>query len=106
MKPRDSHIKIKIKAKETIHFIDPTFIDVVEPESIEVTSAVPSEPCLVGAKIVQGTLRVTVGQGKTEYVTVKISGIRAGRKDKRFPVYSEEEANRNTQFWDQWKQQE
>ena len=68
------------------------------------TSAVPSEPCLVGAKIVGCTLRVVIDGDRPEYVTVKISGVRAGRKDKRFPVFTEEEAQRNTNFWDQWKQ--
>ena len=81
-------------------------MNVIEPDSLEVTSAVPSEPSLVGAKIMGCTLRVAVsGHPLPEYVTAKVAGVRAGRKGKRFPVYTPEEANRNTEFWDQWKQQ-
>jgi collagen type VII alpha len=99
-------IRVKIKSHKTLHMIESTFIDVIEPDTLEVTSAVPSDPTLVGARITGSMLSIVVeGPKKPEYVTVKISGIRKGRLDKRFPTFTKNQMKDNFIFWDQWKTQ-
>ena len=84
--------------------LDPLFIGACEPGSIKVVGLVPSEPVILGATIRdehvvinRNTCFATAG-----YVTVRVSGIRKGRGDVRFPRFSEEEFKKNTQFWNEW----
>ena len=106
---KDFFSKTKIKSRETIYVIDKTFIDVCEDDTINASSVVPSSPCMVGAKVDGNLLKVNVEPnmhfGMPEFIVVKLTGIRRGRKDSRFPKFTEEQMNDNSKFWDQWKKQ-
>tara|TARA_R110002020_G_scaffold16515_2_gene58243 strand:- start:1973 stop:2302 length:330 start_codon:yes stop_codon:yes gene_type:complete len=82
--------------------IDPLFIDSCEAGSIRAISLVPSKWAPLGAFVEDDKLYVHhKGDGKIEediIVTVKLSGIRRGTKD-RFPVFSEEQMEANNKFW-------
>jgi hypothetical protein len=98
-------IKIYPKSSTIVKEIDEVFYDVCEEGSIEVTSFVPSSPTVFGAKIIENKILIELygAFNLPEFVIVKLSGIRKGRRDRRFPVYTEEEANQNNQFWSSWK---
>ena len=85
--------------KEVVYDIDPLFVAVCEPNSIEVISTVPSEPVCVGAKI-KGT-KIIINSLSPTNVTLKISGIRKGRKGKRFERFTKEKMIQNNKFWSQ-----
>jgi hypothetical protein len=85
--------------------VDPLFVKASEPGSIRVLSTQPDVPLagMLGAFVNdrnQLVVRCPPGQGTALSVTVTLAGA---RKDatQRFPVYSEEQANRNQAFWDQ-----
>ena len=42
------------------------------------------------------------GKLRPREITVKVSGIRAGRSGKRFVKFTEEEARNNAAFWNGW----
>ena len=54
-------------------------------------------------KIANSGIYINFKDDAPEFVTIKVSGIRKGRKDRRFPIFSAEEAEKNNQFWDSWK---
>jgi hypothetical protein len=85
--------------------IDPEFLFVCEPNTIEAISSVSDEPAIMGVKIENDMIIV---KGKSLFnspkkITVKISGIRKGRLGKRFTHWTEEQAKQNTQFWSEWE---
>ena len=89
------------------HPIDPQFVFICEPNSIEAVGHVCSDPAVAGIKIIDGhTLRVKFSHVTPlpESITIKLSGIRKGRADRRFPEYSEKEAESNNAFWQLWRQ--
>ena len=101
-------VRIKITDRETLYAIDRVYMDVCEPNSIEVTSAVPSDPCILGAKVQNNIVHITIDSfhnNLPEYVVIKLAGVRLGRLGNRFPVFSKEEMDSNTRFWSQWKTQ-
>jgi hypothetical protein len=83
--------------------VSETFRFVVEEDTIEVISCVPSEPVTCGAYFDDGRIYVSFDDGAPTFVTLKISAIRKGRLDQRFTEHSEEDANKNIKFWDSWK---
>ena len=83
--------------------IDKIFLSVCEEASIAISSLVPSSPCIFGAYIENNKIYINFKDSTPEFVTLKVSGIRKGRKDRRFPIFSAEEAQKNNQFWDSWK---
>ena len=88
--------------KQVTHSIDPIFIDACEEGSLKVVSAIGNEPCILGADIKDNQLIVKIRDGQfTSRVVIKICGIRKGIKQ-RFPKYTEEQARRNSNFWDSW----
>ena len=82
--------------------IDPLFIDSCAPRSIHAISLVSNKWAPLGAVVVGDKLRVHHKDGSSIeddlIVTVKLSGIRRGTKD-RFPVFSEEQMEANNRFW-------
>ena len=95
----NAHIKVEI---------DEEFIFVCEENSIKAISFMPSSPSLMGASVENNQLILKFSDvlPLPEEVVVKISGIRKGRLNKRFTKYTEEDASRNTKFWDTWKNDE
>jgi hypothetical protein len=83
--------------------IDSEYIFVCEEDSIKPISYVPSSPCVCGMKIQNSMLYLEIDGYVPEEIVVKLSGIRKGRLGRRFARYTKEEAYRNTQFWDSWK---
>jgi hypothetical protein len=84
--------------------IDPMFLHVCEPDSIEVVGLVPSLPVVLGARV-EGHEIVLSRQTYTDRpvsATIKLSGIRRGRQDVRFPRFTREQYERNTRFWNEW----
>ena len=78
-------------------------MSVCEQEGVNITSFVPSSPCVFGAYVQNDKIYINFKDLAPEFVTLKISGIRKGRKDRRFPIFTAEEAQKNNQFWDSWK---
>lgn len=84
--------------------IDPRYLAVCEPGSIQVVGVAPERPVPVGVNIRDGEVVVVTGPHSYTgfYVTVKLSGIRKGRRGIRFPTFSREEREKNTTFWNAW----
>ena len=84
--------------------IDPEYIHVCEENSIKPISYVPSSACICGIKVEGNKLKIEIeGQVPLE-INIKLSGIRKGRRGKRFSKYNQEEAEKNLAFWDSWKE--
>tara|TARA_E500000178_G_C17038997_1_gene765492 strand:- start:49242 stop:50039 length:798 start_codon:yes stop_codon:yes gene_type:complete len=85
--------------------IDKEFIYVCEENTIDAISCVASDPAVVGAKVVDDKIVVSIDpvDEVPDFVVVKISGIRKGRLNRRFVKFTEEEAQRNNYFWGSWK---
>ena len=85
--------------------IDPVFVAVCEPGSIEAVSAVPSSPAVVGARV-EGS-EVVVERAPSPItnllssmtVTVRLSGIRRGFAGERFKRFTQQQALANDRFW-------
>ena len=86
--------------------IDNIFRDVCVPNSISLSSVVPSQPCTIGGCIegdcivvqIADTPKSSLGDLK---LVLKITGIREGREHVRFPKFSKKEWELNTKFWAQ-----
>ena len=89
--------------KSITYEIDKTFLSVCEEESVTISSFVPSSPCIFGAYVQNSKIYIKFKDSSPEFVTIKVSGIRKGRKDRRFPIFSAEQAQKNNEFWDSWK---
>jgi hypothetical protein len=92
---------IHLHAAETEAAIDSRFLEVCEPGSVVVKSAVPNVPMILGAFTHGESVHIrTHGHinGRTA-VVVTLSGIRKGRAGRRFPTFSEEQARQNEKFW-------
>lgn len=84
--------------------IDEEFLNVCEEGTIDAISCVASDPAVVGAKVIDDKIQISViaQYDCPEFVVVKLSGIRKGRLNKRFVKFTEDEALRNNQFWGSW----
>ena len=99
----DDVITLKTEGKLSLqHKIDEEFVYVCEEDSIEAIGYSTSEPSLCGININKNIISVKFSGSIPESITIKISGIRKGRKDKRFPIFSEEEMKKNLAFWSSW----
>ncbi|RCS49485.1 hypothetical protein DTL42_13250 [Bremerella cremea] len=80
--------------------IDPKYVEVCEPNSIRVCGAVPNLPVFVGASVSRGTLVIRLDKPSDEKVTisVRLTGIRRGFENKRFPNRSREQFEANERF--------
>jgi hypothetical protein len=86
--------------------LDPLFVGACEPDSIQVVGLVPTTPVVLGAAVLNGYLMVERAEDTDNMiygdVVVRVSGIRKGRDGVRFPRFSENEFEKNTQFWSGW----
>lgn len=84
--------------------LDARFVDVCEPNSINVTSIVPSVFAEVAADVIGDELIVLV---RTEHVPMKltatVSGLRLGHTW-RFRQHTKADAEANQRFWSAWRQ--
>jgi len=78
--------------------IDPLFLEVCEPDSIMVIGLVPNKPSILAGENRYGSLIITQ-HGAASVVSVTVRGIRRGFAGVRFTPASEEEFNRNREFW-------
>ena len=81
--------------------IDPIFIETCEVDSIVVTSVLASKPCMLGAFVNNGKVVLTSERKIIDAtkVTIRVSGIRKGTKDTRFPEFTKEQMEANNAFW-------
>ena len=86
---------------ETRISIDPRFLEVCEPGSVQVCGCVPDLPIPVGAAVENDANRVRLGaRGDTESVNlvIRLTGIRKGFSSQRFPNRTEEQFLANEAF--------
>ena len=69
--------------------------------SLAVVGIATPIPTLVGVEIHDHLLRIHISGKLPEYVTLKLSGIRAGRQSVRFPRFTEDQMLKNNAFWRQ-----
>lgn len=94
-------VRVPIKQSDSTHVVDRTYVDVCEPGSLQVVGVSSPLPCQVGADVTDNLLRIRINGPLPPYVTVQLSGIRAGREQVRFPLRTEEQRQRNDDFWGQ-----
>ena len=94
-------VRIPIEKADSTHVVDRVFTDVCEPGSLQVAGVAAPTPCVIGAEATDNLLRIRITGDLPPYVTVKLSGVRAGRGDVRFPQCTEEQMERNNAFWNQ-----
>ena len=81
--------------------IDPKFMEVCEPGSVQVCGCVPDLPIPVGAMVENDTVRVRLGtRGEDQLVNlvIRFTGIRKGFNEQRFPCRTEEQFLANEAF--------
>ncbi len=91
---------------QTIVEIDPVFLDICVPDSLLVVSTSPDKPVAVGSRISGSKVIITadpqaLATRKPLRVIVRLSGIRAGTQDVRFPRYTKRQMEKNNRFWGQ-----
>ena len=101
----DDIVKLDVSQRSFTYDLDPTYLFVCEDNSIEPISYVCDEPAIAGLKVNEGTLFISFSTltDLPNTITVKLSGIRKGRADKRFVKWSKEAAQNNAQFWNGWR---
>ena len=86
---------------ETFLPIDPKFMEVCEPGSVQVCGCVPDLPVPVGATVEDGTVRVRMGargEDSPVVLAIRLTGIRKGFRSQRFPNRTEEQFLANEEF--------
>ena len=87
--------------------IDENLIKVCEYDSIQVVSAMPSRPILIGAEISNNKIYVRAKDDclvdEIVSVNIRLSGIRIGNAGRRFAEHTYENMIKNNTFWDSWK---
>jgi hypothetical protein len=86
---------------ETLLTIDPKFIEVCEPGSVQVCGCVPDLAVPVGATVENDTLRVRLGVREDDHpvtLTIRLTGIRKGFRSQRFPNRTEAQFLANEEF--------
>ena len=92
-------VRVPITGPTTIASIDPTFIAVCEPDSIDVISIASPLPAVVGALVERDQLVVRISGDLPPFVIVTLSGIRTGSRGLRFPRKTRDQMFRNNAFW-------
>ena len=92
-------VRVPVTGPVTRTAIDPQFIEVCEPGSIDVISVISLLPALVGAAVEGSEIVVRVAGDLPPYVVVKLSGIRSGSRNVRFPLKTRDQMQRNNAFW-------
>ena len=92
-------VRVPITGATTQAAIDPRFIEVCEPNSIDVISIASPLPVLIGAMVERDQLVVRVSGEIPPFVIVTLSGVRTGNRGLRFPRKTRDQMLRNNAFW-------
>ena len=82
--------------------IDPLFSEATEPGTLYPISAISNEPIYIGARVINhNLLLVELDFEPASEVTiyVRLSGLRRGYKNKRFPTFTDKQMQKNNRFW-------
>ena len=94
----DDVVVVKVKGN-TLVPIDPHFVEVCEPGSIEVCGIAPGTAVLVGASVTQDSIDVRMAKRKTVVrVVIRLTGIRKKFAGQRFPERSARQFFANERF--------
>ena len=96
-------VRVPVTGSVTTAQLDPVFVGVCEPGSLDVISVTAPTPASVGAAIDGDAITVRIIGEIPPYVIVTVSGVRAGSRGVRFPRKTREQMLRNNSFWDQSK---
>ncbi len=94
----DDTMTVSFRGDSVTVDIDPKYVEVCEAGTITVCAAVPDEPVVVGAKVVDGRkVRIKLGHysSATVSVSIRLTAIRRGFLGKRFPNRTQEQFNAN-----------
>ena len=97
----DDVMTAAVVENETFLPIDPKFLEVCEPGSVQVCGCVPDLPVPVGAVVENGAVRVRLGVRDEDHpvaLTIRLTGIRKGFRLQRFPNRSEQQFIANEEF--------
>ncbi len=86
---------------DTLLAIDAKYLEVCEPDSVQVCGCVPDLPVLVSATVADGQIRVRLGHRDDDQpvtLTIRLTGIRKGFRGHRFPDRTEEQFLANEAF--------
>ena len=82
--------------------LDQRFIDVCEPDSIEIVAVTTDTPVAVGVRLLNGHVQLRSRSSGCVRAVITVSGIRKGFADVRFTPHTEEEYEQNRRFWN-WR---
>lgn len=98
----DDVLTATVTDDETLISIDPRFLEVCEPSSVQVCGCVPDLPISVGAAVESDHIRVRTSNLKSQTsslrVVIRLTGIRKGFSSQRFPNRTEEQFLANEEF--------
>ena len=97
----DDVITATVVEEDTLLPIDPRFMEVCEPGSVQVCGCAPDLPVAVGAVVEDDAVRVRLGaRGEDQRVNlaIRLTGIRKGFNSHRFPDRTEEQFLANEEF--------
>ena len=97
----DDVLTVTVTDDDTLISIDPQFLDVCEPGSVQVCGCVLDLPIPVGAVVENDAVRVRLGaRGSDQSVNlvIRLTGIRKGFSSQRFPNRTEEQFLANEAF--------
>jgi hypothetical protein len=97
----DDVMSATVTNSDTLLPIDPKYLEVCEPGSVQVCGCVPDVPVLVGAAVVTDQVRLRLGARGDDQpvsVTIRLTGIRKGFHDHRLPDRTEEQFLANEAF--------
>jgi hypothetical protein len=92
-------VRVPITGSITTKTIDPRFIEVCAPGTIDVISVTSPLPSLVGVAVDRDQLIIRIQGELPKHVIVTLSGIRAGHRGFRFPRKTRDQMLRNSAFW-------
>lgn len=96
-------VRVPVVGPVTTVQLDPVFVGVCEPGSLDVISVASPTPASIGAAIDGEAITVRIEGDLPPFVIVTVSGIRTGSRGVRFPRKTREQMLRNNSFWDQSK---
>lgn len=87
--------------------LDPVWLETVASGSLRVLAVVGDRPCLFGATIDGGAVRITLapppGLPPAQQLQVRLAGVRRRAEGLRFPRFQVTEAEANLDFWQAWR---
>ncbi len=96
-------VRVPVTGPVTTARLDPMFVGVCEPDSLDVISVTAPMPASIGAAVTGDTVTVRIEGDLPPFVIVTVSGVRAGSRGVRFPRKTRDQMLRNNAFWDQSK---